>query len=64
MSKEDKKNDKPSFGGGGMKAKKDFVLNCPQSKKKDSYRKNIKEGDDLSDVPKKFHQGLKTEGVL
>lgn len=48
----------------GMTAKKDFVLNCPQTKKADSYRKDIKKGDDLLNVPKKFHKGLKTEGVL
>lgn len=39
-------------------AKKDFVI-C-----QNEYFREIKAGDDLSDVPEKFSQNLKTEGVL
>ena len=40
-------------------AKKDFNLNCPPR-----VVKQIKKGDDLSDIPKDIRGTLKTEGVL
>jgi len=39
-------------------AKKDFLIVY------NDYRREIKAGDDLSDVPPMFHQNLKTEGIL
>jgi hypothetical protein len=39
-------------------AKKNFVL-C-----QNEYIRVIKEGDDLADVPERFHPNLVTEGVL
>ncbi len=39
-------------------AKKDFAIN------QNDYHKEIKKGDDLSDVPSVYLPNLKTEGVL
>jgi len=39
-------------------AKKDFTLHHNE------YRRTIKVGDDLSDVPELYHPNLRTEGVL
>lgn len=41
-----------------LKAKKDFVIHH------NDYHRDIKEGDDLKDVPKLYIDNLKTEGVL
>lgn len=41
-----------------MIAKKDFVI------QHNIYRREIKVGDDVSDVPKEYHENLKTEGVI
>lgn len=41
-----------------MIAKKDFVITH------NDYRREIKTGDDLSDVPPIYLENLKTEGVL
>lgn len=43
---------------GALIAKKPFTIHW------NDYHCEIKAGDDLSDVPAKFHQNLKTEGVL
>lgn len=42
----------------GVKAKKDFVI-C-----QNDYYKEIKAGDDISDVPEVYHENLKTEQVI
>lgn len=42
----------------GMVAKKNFVI------RQAPYLREIKVGDDLSDVPEKYHANLRTEGVL
>ena len=42
-----------------LKAKKDWHLNCPPH-----IDLKIKKGDDLKEVPKKFLDGLKAEGVI
>lgn len=39
-------------------AKKDFWI------RHNEYERVIKKGDDLSDVPKLYHENLKTEGIL
>lgn len=39
-------------------AKKDFLI------VQNSHRYEIKKGDDISDIPAKFHENLKTENVL
>ena len=44
-------------------AKRDFVLYCPGSWGGDIFRE-IKAGDDISDIPIRFHDNLKTERVL
>lgn len=41
-----------------MLAKKDFVIHH------NDYHREIKIGEDVSDVPTMFHQNLKTEGVI
>lgn len=41
-----------------MIAKKDFKI------VQNDYEKVINKGDDCSGIPKKFHQNLKTEGVI
>ncbi len=40
------------------RAKKAFVIS------QSGYVRNISVGDDLTDVPAKYHQNLKTEGVI
>ncbi len=40
-------------------AKRDFPLNCPPHLVRD-----IKKGDDLSDIPEIYINNLKTEGVI
>lgn len=52
---EEKSVEKPS---GDRTAKKDFAIHQNQ------YDREIKAGDDLSDVPDEFLVNLKTEGVL
>lgn len=42
----------------GKKAKKDFII------LHNDYRADIKEGDDLSDIPAMYFQNLKTENVI
>lgn len=54
--KEDDKNPKPSSGL--EKAKKDFKIVS------DELVRSIKKGEDLSDLPEKFKQNMRTEGVL
>lgn len=51
-------HDKKGKRDKAMIAKKDFkiVIN--------TYKRVIKEGEDISDVPEKYHENLKTEGVL
>ena len=39
-------------------AKKDFLI------LHNGYKRSIKVGDDLKDVPELYHQNLKTEGVI
>lgn len=56
MSK-DRKNNKPNKPG-KMIAKKDFTI------VQNDYKRVISPGDDLSDVPERFHQNLKTEKVI
>lgn len=43
---------------GSMIAKKDFVITHNE------YTRKIKAGEDVSDVPSKYHQNLKTEKVI
>lgn len=43
---------------GQLIALKDFEIHHNE------YHRQIKKGDDLSDVPAQYHQNLKTEGVL
>ena len=42
----------------GKIALKDFVIT------QNEFRADIKTGDDLSDIPVKYHDNLKTEGVI
>ncbi len=49
--------DKTAYHG-VLIAKKDFVI------RQEPYLRVIKVGDDLSDVPEKYHVNLRTEGVL
>jgi len=42
----------------GVRAKRDFLI------VQNEFRADIKEGDDLGDIPERFHQNLKTEGVI
>lgn len=53
---EDESQEEPPAGE--MTAKRDFII------VQNEYRADIKKGDDLSDVPEKYHQNLKTEGVI
>lgn len=46
----------------GLVAKKDFKLFHPHDK--GTYRRDIKAGDDISDVPEHYHPNLRAEGVL
>ena len=39
-------------------AKKDFVIH------QNEFHFEIKKGDDLRDIPERFHQNLKTENVI
>ena len=41
-----------------LQAKKDFEIHH------NDYHRVIKKGEDISDVPNKFHENLKTEGVV
>ena len=41
-----------------LKAKKDFLI------VQNDERYDIKEGEDISDIPAKFHANLKTENVI
>ena len=52
------KASKKSYKREVLIAKKDFTI-CHND-----YFKKIKEGDDISEVPKMFHENLKTEKVL
>ena len=54
LLKEEKKEKKSKK----LKAKKDFVIF------QNEYKREIKEGDDLSDIPKRFIENLKTEKVI
>lgn len=42
----------------GLKAKKDFLI------VQNDFRADIKEGDDLGDIPPVYYENLKTEGVI
>lgn len=42
----------------GKIAKRDFVIH------QNEFHFEIKEGDDLSEIPERFHQNLKTEQVI
>jgi hypothetical protein len=42
----------------GLVAKKDFVI------RQEPYSRVILAGEDISDVPEKYHANLRTEGVL
>lgn len=41
-----------------LRAKRNFHI------RHNDYERVIAEGDDLSDVPERYHQNLKTEGVI
>ena len=55
VSDKEKSEEKSSSS---VRAKKDFVISF------NDYHREIKEGDDLSDVPEMFIQNLKTENVI
>lgn len=48
----------PKEGPGRLLAKKDFVVS------QNDFHLEIKEGDNLVDVPERFLENLKTEGVI
>jgi hypothetical protein len=62
MSQELKPAKKPSESAAPAKkplrAKKAFLI------QQNEYSRKISVGEDLSDVPAKYHQNLKTEGVI
>jgi uncharacterized protein YcgL (UPF0745 family) len=68
MSDKEKGKSKTSVkASSGRKALKDFHIFCPAgkgSKKREAVDIVINEGDDLSHVPEKFIDNLKTEGVI
>jgi len=64
-------NDQPEWSGeatlveetpksklAGKTAKKNFLI------VRNDFRANIREGDDLSDIPDEYRDNLKTEGVI
>lgn len=63
MEEKPKKEVKAKIEGQRLVAKRDFVLCCPGPWGGDIYRE-IKAGDDISDIPVIFHDNLRTERVL
>ena len=57
LSNKDEKDEKAT--GTNLKAKKDWHLFCPPH-----IDLKIKKGDDLKEVPKKFLDSLRAEGVI
>jgi hypothetical protein len=61
MSQEQKSAKKPNESAQikkTLRAKKSFLI------QQNEYSRKISVGDDLSDVPAKYHPNLKTEGVI
>jgi hypothetical protein len=48
----------PSPTAASLIAKKDFII------RQEPYERIIRAGDDLANVPEKYHPNLRTEGVL
>lgn len=58
MTKKAASEPKSKGAAGELVAKKEFMI------VQNEYRREIKVGDDLKDVPEKYHANLATEGVI